>query len=456
MTRWTAIGLVVVLAASSAAHGAVRAQEADRQTLKSEVLERFDVVPLTDGTALRPKSPVKDVRLIEINESAVLVNGIAATGQELRGRLGADADLLLRLSYLPGGERQALFEPPAPGQRATPQDLPIEIPSDQTAPTVAPPSPSEADDVAWRIRRSSGDRVRIFGDVAVDEQESVSGQVVAVLGSVRIDGEVGGQVVAVLGSVTLGPKAVVHADVVSVGGRVRRAPGARIGGGVTEVSIAEPNVHLNFTPLFGRGPGVPFVNGSGVVDLVGSTLRFFLLVLLASIALVVARPTIEASADRVSGRPVQTTLIGLCAEVLLVPAIVLTVVILAISIIGIPLLLLVPFGLLLLVLMALAGFSGTVYAVGQATRRRLSVTAASPFVDVFLGVTIVLLPVLVARVIGLVSWPGTPLTMILLVLGVAVEFLAWSAGFGAVVSTTFARWQARRAARSSLPASLTP
>ena len=59
----------------------------------------------------------------------------------------------------------------------------------------------DPDRTSGRDRRHvpSGDRVRIFGDVTVREDEAVSGQVVAVLGSVRVDGEVGDQVVAVLG-----------------------------------------------------------------------------------------------------------------------------------------------------------------------------------------------------------------------------------------------------------------
>ena len=69
--------------------------------------------------------------------------------------------------------------------------------------------------------------MRVFGDVVVNEGEEVSGQVVAVLGSVRIDGEVSQQVVAVLGNVELGPRAVVHGDVVTVGGRLRKAPARR-------------------------------------------------------------------------------------------------------------------------------------------------------------------------------------------------------------------------------------
>ena len=293
--------------------------------------------------------------------------------------------------------------------------------------------------------------MRIFGDVSVREDESVGGQVVAVLGSVRVDGEVRDQVVAVLGSVDLGPKAVVGNDVVSIGGRVRRAEGAQIRGGVTEVSISDPNVRLNFEPLFDWRGLYLFDCFAAVPRLVGTGFRFLLLVMLASIALVIARPTVEASAQRVSDSPIQTTLVGLMAQILLLPAMVLTIVVLAISIIGIPLLLLVPFAILALVLLALIGFSGTVFAVGQWTRRRFGIGGTAPFVDVFLGVMVILLPVLIGRVVALAGWPGTPLAILLLMLGFAVEFIAWSSGFGAVLTNGFARWQARRASRIPPP-----
>jgi hypothetical protein len=438
MKRWTFVLILLVLAAVQSAPAARQAQDEDARALRARLEERFDVVPLADGVALRPKSRIKDVRLIEISDGAVLVNGAVVTGGELRERLGPDADALLRLSYMSAADRQAFIAPPA---APVAPDLPLEAPAAPAAPT--PPADPERPAAPERGHRTSGDRVRIFGDVSVGADESVSGQVVAVMGSVRIDGEVNDQVVAVLGSVTLGPKAYVRGDVVAVGGRVRKAEGARIGGAVTEVSALDPNINLNFVPLFDWG-GVPFFGGSGPVQLIGSTLRFFLLVMLASIAMVIARPSIEASARRVAERPIQTAIIGILAEILLVPAIVITVVILAVSIIGIPLLLLVPFALLLIVAMALVGFSGTAYAVGQATRRRLSMAEAPPFVDIFLGVMVVLMPVLVARLIGLVGWPGTPLVVLLLMLGVAVEFFAWSSGFGAVIGTSFSRWQARR------------
>jgi hypothetical protein len=435
MTRLASVLIVILIAAFQVAASGDQGPASDQQALRSRLEQRFDVVQLTNGVGLRPKSRMGDVRLVEITDGAILINGTAVTGRELKERLGSDADAVLQLSYLSPEARREAFEPRQPDEPVEAQQPP-EPPAREELPSMRRP------------RQSHGDRVRIFGDVTVKEDESVGGEVVAVIGSVRVDGEVGQQVVAVLGSVDLGPKAVVGGDVVSVGGRVRRADGAQIRGSVTEVSLADPNVRINFEPIFGwRGPYF-FDELAAVPRLVGTGFRFLLLVMLVSIALVVARPAVEASAQRVTDSPIQTTLVGLAAEIMLAPALIVTIFVLAISIIGIPLLLLIPFALLVLVLMALLGFSGTVYAVGQWARRRFGIGGSPPFVDVILGVTIILLPVLIARLVALAGWPGTPLSILFLMFGFGVEFVAWASGFGAVLTNGFRRWQARRAGRS--------
>ena len=186
--------------------------------------------------------------------------------------------------------------------------------------------------------------------------------------------------------------------------------------------------------------------------LVGTTFRFVLLVLVACLALVVARRAVEGSAQRIADEPVRSTLVGLVAWMLFVPVFTLIAVVLSISIVGIPLLLLMPFAVLILVLMAIVGFSGTASAVGQWARRRFGIGMAPGFGDICLGILIILLPVLVGRLVGLGGWPLSPIVFLLVATGLAVEFLAWSSGFGAVLTNAFSRWQATRSAR---PASRT-
>ena len=176
----------------------------------------------------------------------------------------------------------------------------------------------------------------------------------------------------------------------------------------------------------------------------------------AGLALIIARPTVEAAALRLSENPVQATFVGIATQVLLVPTLILAAIVLAISIIGIPLLLLLPFVVLILLMLALVGFAGAATAVGQWLRGRTGMPSAGGLVDVALGVLVILLPLLVGRVIGLAGWPVNPVAFLLVALGLAVEFLAWTSGFGAVLTNAFSRWQARRASRLSPPPPVTP
>jgi hypothetical protein len=431
MRTWlrSIVSIGLIATAATVALLAQEAADADQHALRARLEERYDIVPLSDGVALTPKTRRGDVRLIEVSDT-IAVNGTVVTGRELRDRVGSDADAIVRLSYLDPAARRALFAPAAsrPG-------------------TSEPPAEATQTDQpeGRRMHRAGGDRVRVFGDVHVREDEHVAGQVVAVIGSVRIDGEVGDQVVAVLGSVNLGPKAVVNGDIVSVGGRVRRAEGSQVRGAVTEVSLADADTRLHIGPWAGGIGALSLFDGFGAFPrLLASTFRFLLLVILTSLAMIIARGTVEASAHRLADDPIKATLVGIAAEILVVPVLVLTAVVLAISLIGIPLLLFLPFVVLFLILLALIGFSGTAFAIGQWTRRRFGLATSPGIIDVCLGVLLILLPVLVGRVIALGGWPTSPVSFLLLAAGAGLEFLAWSAGFGAVLTNTFGRWQARR------------
>jgi hypothetical protein len=403
----------------------VSAQDAEQSALRSRVEEKYDVVPLTDGIALTPKNRMGQVRLIEISQGLISINGTPLSGRELSKWVGDDAQMILRLSYLTTEQRRELFG--GPGAKAAPR--------------------RSDDDRAldWR-RRSGRERVRIFGDVTVNEDEAIDGQAVAVFGDVRVNGEVRQEAVAVLGSVILGPKALVRGDVVSVGGRVRRADGARVEGAVTEVAFADTGLRLH-GPWF--GPVDVFNGYNGVPRLLGSTFRMMLLALFAGIALVIARASVERSAERVMDNPPKAMLVGFAAELLFLPLLILTAFVLVITLIGIPLLLLLPFAVLMLLLLAFVGFSGTAYAIGQAARRRFGISGNAAFFDVCVGLAIILSPLLIGRVIGLAGWPANPLSWLLVLTGTAFEFLAWTTGFGAVLLNTFSRWRARRSTRTA-------
>jgi hypothetical protein len=440
--------VVVLVTILFSTHGAwAQTRPEERRALREQLERKYDLVPLTDGgVGLRPKAR-GDVRFVEITAGTIVLNGAVVTGRELRDRLGADADAVLRLSYLTADELREIAAPSAP-----------------PPPAVAPPAPeppleragSEPRETRQRSRRSSGERIRIFGDVVVDRDEEISGQAVAVFGSVRVDGKVEDQVVAVFGSVVLGSDSVVDGDVVSVGGRVIRNPGAQTRGGVTEVALTEPWFPFYLRPWERGWEGAPFFMTFGAVPrLIGTGMRLTLLLLFTGLALLVARRSVEASAERVTENPLKTTVIGLVAEVLVLPVLVLTAIALAISIIGIPLLLLLPFVVLALLVMALIGFTGTAAAIGNAVQRRYAPAAQTPFMAVVVGLLVILSPVILGRLLAVVGWPVTPVSVLLVAIGFTLELLAWASGFGAILGHAFSGWRARRP-RGGIVAPSTP
>jgi len=241
--------------------GSVAGLRADLAQLKDRAERRFQVVPLRRGLMLVPTSDAARVRSIEIADGQVIVDGTPVTGRELRDRIGDDADLVGRLSFLDAAARRQMFpDAPASTRPAEPPAPPALPPvPDVPATPVAPVRPA---DTGWnetaRSRRG-GARFRLGGDVSVREGEAVGSDVVVVLGSAHVEGRVDGDVVAVGGSVYLGPKADVQGSVTSVGGQVARAEGAKVNGEINEVHVSAPSVgpFVRVRPWpSGRGSGV--------------------------------------------------------------------------------------------------------------------------------------------------------------------------------------------------------
>src|SRR4029450_3029193 len=132
MKRWFTVIVMLGLAATVVVAQQLSPDEA--RVLRTRIEQRFDVVPLTDGIALRPKTRRGDVRLIEIGDGPIAVNGGAVTGRELRERLGSDADPVLRLSYLSTEARKELFSPEHPNAEAPAEREPAPSRAERPAP----------------------------------------------------------------------------------------------------------------------------------------------------------------------------------------------------------------------------------------------------------------------------------------------------------------------------------
>jgi len=423
MTKRSRVAAAVAIAILMAA--AAAAQPADRDALRKQIEQRFDVLPLHDGIALHPKTARAGVRSIELTGDAIAIDGAPATGAELRQKLGADADLVLRLSYLDPDARRAVAQPAAPR-------------SDEVSPAPEPPAPPlpPPPEPPRRRSRHSDDRVRIGGRVVVDEDEVVK-DVVVIGGSARIDGEVLGDVAVIGGVLEIGPHANIHRDVSLVGGRMQRDPAARIGGRVNEVG---PGISLHGWRVGRLGP---LMMWGGLFSLMSTLMRLCVLCILASLVLLVAGDYVERVGARAAAEPIKAGVVGVLAQLLCIPVLIVLVLFLVVTIIGIPLLVLVPFALLALAVVFVVGFTAVAQYVGRLVSTRLGSTPPNMYLTAIIGIIVVMSPVLLGRVVGLGDGLVFPITAALLFLGFLVEYVAWTVGFGAVALSRFDRREAR-------------
>jgi hypothetical protein len=451
MKRLGLTAAVAALVALSAAGGGVAHAQPAGQQLRQQIEQRFDVLPLRNGgIALHPKTEGGRVRSVEVADGAIAIDGSPATGAELREKLGRDdADLVLRLSYLDRDARQRLFAGPAlPAERpepsaAAPQPALPEPPQPPELPRLpGRPNPNPNPDPFSRRRGRNGqDRVRFGGDVTVREGEEVRGDAVAIGGSLDVDGRVSGDAVSIGGSLTLGPHADVDGDAVVIAGSLKRDPGARVGGKVVDVAAGNFDFgswRWDRWPPFGRF--FPFAGAAmGLFAFMSTVARVAVLCVLACLVLLVGREYVERVGLRAAADPVKAGAIGVLAQLLFIPLLVATIVVLVVTIIGIPLLVLIPFAILALAVIALVGFTAVAYNLGRLVNQRFAWTFHNPYVTVVTGIVLLISPVLIARLLGLADWLLFPITGALVFVGVVVEYLAWTVGFGAVALLRFSR-----------------
>jgi hypothetical protein len=258
------------------------------------------------------------------------------------------------------------------------------------------------------------------GNVQLDQGSHVQGDIVLLGGSINANGEVDGSVTAVGGSINLAATAVVQGDVNDIGGSINRDPEARVKGQINSSSggpfppivipgqIRVPNV--NWTPDYGWS----------LVGLFGKMLwwlgRSFIWAILALLLVLFLPEHVERAAAAVVEQPVIAGGLGLMT-IVVAP---LLLVVIMITIIGIPFSLL---GIFLLVVAWAFGVITVGLEIGKRLARALKQEWA-PAVEAGLG-TLVL--TLVANGIG----------GLIPCVGWMVPALVGMLGLGAVLLTRF-------------------
>lgn len=487
-------GAVLLLLALPGIEKAARAQDdpaprvsAEARDLRRAIERRYEVLPIRDGVVLTPRNDTRGVRSVEVSGDTIAINGERVSDQILRDWLGAeDAAPVLRLQRLSPAERRALFDldtdgvaAAAPEEEETPdpdadadatadagagadadgEDTIVvegeETPADTPAADETPADTDEESEV------STGSQVRFVGSIHIEKGElaqeaiaiggsvrvdgEVSQDVVAIGGPVRINGRVGGSVVSVGGSVILGPGAVVDGDVNSVGGTIVRGEGSQIHGSTSEVGPGwkddDDRDWDGIGPPFFFGPGELFASLAGIV----------VLVLISWLALLAARPTLERIGHHVAHEPWKAGLVGFLFQLFFVPLLVVVAVILVITIVGCPLLLLLPFVVLAVILGALLGYAAVAWRVGQWIGARFGWRIGSPYLAALIGVLLIQGWMALGHLFGIGHGGLDWISAMFLMFGLAVKYAAWTVGLGAVLLSRFGNPQDWRFGRRPGP-----
>jgi uncharacterized RDD family membrane protein YckC len=322
-------------------------------------------------------------------------------------------------------------EPPAPAEPPAAADPPAYRHSHQGNDVVNIGSDSllprgESADSVVSIFGSStcegdaGDVVSIFGDNRITG--AVSDSAVAVLGNTYIDSKVDGDAVNVLGSIELGPHAEIGGNVVAIGGTLQRDPAAIVHGSVQNIiaghfgSVGWLRSWIQHCLLYGRPlalePGLGWA----------WKLAFAFLALYAALALLF-RDGLMRCVQTFEAQPGQSVLAALIA-MLLTPVL---VVLLFVTVIGIPAVPFVVFGLFC------AGLFGKAVMLAwlgrRITNRQGQGSVSHPAVAVLIGGLLVLVLYLVP------------------VIGFLVYKLLGILGLGAVVYTVLLALRAHQAGK---------
>lgn len=307
----------------------------------------------------------------------------------------------------------------------------------------APPEPPSAAAID-----GAGSGIVITGNHTVAAGETVDGMVV-VGGNLRVEGEVTGDAVVVGGNLLLEPGGVVagHAivtdgQIVQNGGRVhgemRMVSGEGGGASVIAPGGDRPPREIAAEARAGRDRsdrGMFRGIQRGIAGIM-STLAFGLVLAGAGALLIFyGSRYLETVSDTVRTSTVRSGGVGMAALFLVVPAFVVLVVALAVSIIGIPFLLVaVPLYPLAIAVAGGFGLLAAAHALGERTaeQRHAPYERRNSYTYLFTGLGMLLTPLIAADLIAMTGFLGIIGGILKVFTWVAI-WIAMTIGFGAVI-----------------------
>lgn len=254
-------------------------------------------------------------------------------------------------------------------------------------------------EVTGDVHSASGDVVilsPVDGDVNsgwgdIEVRAPVGGEIEAGFGDVYIDAPVGGDVDVGRGNLSLGPSARISGDVKCANGEFRPAPGA----------VVDGNIMAGMASGFDDPDDL---DGSPLLGLAGWALAALVFVACAVLAAVVMPGSILAASRSLESSPGWSFLLGVGS----VPAMIVLSVLLAVSVVGIPVLLLLAPAYLALVLF---GALVTAFFVGRkvvlATGRYRAGNVLAAVVGALIVAAAYLIPILGNLLLYALAFLGT-------------------------------------------------
>jgi hypothetical protein len=280
-----------------------------------------------------------------------------------------------------------------------------------------------------------GDVVCVFGG-QIDVKGEVTGSVISVFGNVNVDGTVGQDAVAPFGQVHIGSSGAVRKDVVA--SDIVKEPGGRISGTRHEVLL---NVFGNRrsirSPVFGRGWDSPqFVSPvTTLTVLIILNIVFWMFLVLLAHAL--AARNVAKVKEKIQRSFFKSFIVGVLAQILVIPAILL----LLVTIIGIPVaIFLVPLMIAAAIVLAQAS---TGLLVGEKINQNMGSILKTPLARTLTG--FLMLQSISLAAVGATWAAGNQvdagylrlIAIILFSLTILLAYVVVTVGAGAVVMTRF-------------------
>ena len=303
------------------------------------------------------------------------------------------------------------------------------------SPSAPPPAAPEA--TAPIIYKITGSRIAIAQDVEVSADEEIQDAVVAVGGSLRAAGRIRHGAVVIGGDIHLLPSADVQGDLVLVGGTLIRDPGARVAGAISYVSLGDWSRSVG---LFDWRPRLQFGTASRWVSLIATIFRVSILAALMVFVLLIARAPVARVGRAAAAAPFRAAVVGLAAEVLFLPLLLVASIALGITIIGLPLVfLVVPLAFVLAFFALMLGYTALACRLGEWLEDRLGWQLHSAYLATAIGLLLIVFPTLLSRLLGVAPEPLRMAAFGVHVAGVIAEFLVRTIGLGAALMTGLGR-----------------